>query len=58
MPAMRAHENQGHCIIAISVSLKENTSTLMAEFTLLRLVTTQCWVVDDIILDEIQNGPT
>ena len=54
---MRTHEDQGHCIVAISVSLEENTSTLMAELTLFRLVATQRGIVNDVVLNEIQDGP-
>lgn len=53
MPAMRAHEDQGHCVVAISVSLKENTSTLMAELALFRFVATQRGIINDVVLDEI-----
>lgn len=53
VPAMNAHKDQGHGIVSISVRLKEYTSTLMAELTLLRFVATQRRIIDDVVLDEI-----
>ena len=56
MLAVNTHKDQRHGIIAVSVRLEEDTSLLMALLALLILVATQRGVIDDIVLDQIQDG--
>ena len=56
MLAVNTHKNQRHGIITISVGLEEDTSLLMALLTLLILIATQCRIIDNIILHQVQDG--
>ena len=50
MLAMNTHENQCHCFVTITMRLKKYTTLSVTLLTLLIFITTQCWILNNIII--------